>query len=331
MAGLASGARSMRPDGRRVGLRDTLRGVLGVASYPALGYLVRKRAWDPAATDVDLAGKVCLVTGGSQGLGYGIASALAARGATVVIVCRDVARGEAARRSIAEVCGADRVVVAGADVSSVRAVRELAATLRASHRRLDVLVNNAGAIFEAPRRSADGLELTFATNVLGGFAVTHSLLALLRAGAPSRIVHVGSAAQYLQRLDVAALLGDGRTHVGELVYARTKRAVSELSARWAEQLAGQGITSNCMHPGLTSTPGVARAFPVYQRAAGAVLRTLEQGADTAVWLAVAEAAAGESGGFWFDRERQPEHVLPWTRSARGEIDRLWAACERWVA
>jgi NAD(P)-dependent dehydrogenase (short-subunit alcohol dehydrogenase family) len=308
---------------------DVLRGVAAVASYPALGYHVaRRRGWDATATDVDLDGKVCVVTGGSEGLGYGIASALAARRATVVVVCRNVERGEAARRSIAEACGADRADIEHADISSVRAVHDLAERIGARYGRVDVLVNNAGAVFDTRRCSLDGLELTFATNVLGGFALTRALVPLLRVAAQSRVVHVGSAAQYMRRLDPEALLTPRGAYAGELVYAHTKRAVCELSARWAERLAPERITSNVMHPGLTATPGVARAFPVYQRAVGRALRTLEQGADTAVWLAVAGEAAGETGGFWLDRARQQEHVVPWTKVAADVVDRLWAECER---
>jgi NAD(P)-dependent dehydrogenase (short-subunit alcohol dehydrogenase family) len=193
---------------------------------------------------------------------------------------------------------------------------------------LDVLVNNVGAFFNTRRHSADGLELTFATNVLGGFALTRALLPLLRAAAPSRVVHVGSAAQHFHRLHVDRLLRGASSYVGELVYAHTKRAVAELNVRWAERLAQEGITSNCMHPGLTLTPGVARAAPIYRHATGWALRTLAQGADTAVWLAVAREVAGETGGFWFDRRRQPLHIVPWTRAPEDEVDELWAACER---
>jgi len=313
----------MRAEGG--GLRDACRGLLGVAGYSALGYAVRRRRWDPAATEVDLTGKVCVVTGGSLGLGIAVVRGLAERGATVVIACRNVDRGEAARRAIA---GADRIVVERMDVSSLREVKAFASRFAARFSRLDVLVNNAGALFATRGSSVDGLELTFATNVLGGYALTRALAPRLIASAPSRIIHVGSAAQYLRRLDVRELLhGPGR-YVGELAYAHSKRAVGELSASWAEHLREHGVTSNCMHPGLAATPGVERSFPIYRRAAGSALRSPAQGADTAVWLAVASEAAAATGGFWLDRELQAEHVVPWTRAAPGEAARLREACER---
>ncbi len=311
--------------------RDALRGILGVIRYPGIGYESRRATWDPGALDVDLAGKVCVVTGASEGLGLGIAEALAARRATVVIASRDATRGEEAARAIAASTGAERVVFDPVDVSSVATTLAFAARIASTFGRIDVLVNNAGAVFDTERRSADDVELTFATNVLGGFVLTRALLPLLRRAAPARIVHVGSSAQYLCKLDTDALVSNCARYRGERVYAHTKRAVAELSARWAKVLEGDGITCNCMHPGLTLTPGVQRAFPVYGRTVGRALRTLAQGADTAAWLAISPAAASETGGFWFDRARQPEHVFPWTRCAEGEVDRLWSACEHLAA
>jgi dehydrogenase/reductase SDR family member 12 len=297
-----------------------------VASYPATGYWLRRRSWDPDALAVDLTGKVCVVTGASRGLGLAAARALARRGAHVVMVCRDPAPGEAARAAIAAEAGAGRVALELCDLAELDAVRALAARLAARLGRLDVLLHNAGALFDAFHRTEDGHEATFATNVLGGYHLTRRVLPLLRAAAPSRIIHVGSAAMYLARLDVAGLTPGARGYSGEQAYAASKRALAELSGLWAEQLAGTGVTSNLMHPGLTATPGVARTFPRYHRWFGRILRDPEQGADTMVWLAVAHAVAGESGKLWFDRRARPAHLVPWTRCDGAERQRLWDRC-----
>jgi dehydrogenase/reductase SDR family member 12 len=301
-----------------------LRELARVASYPATGYWLGRRAWDPAALDVDLTGKVCVVTGASRGLGFAAARALALRGADVVMICRDPARGEAARRAIAVATGA-RVALELCDLAELGAVRALAARLAARLPRLDVLVHNAGALFDALHRTADGHEATFATNVLGGYHLTRRVLPQLRAAAPSRIIHVGSAAMYLARLDVGRL-APHESYSGARAYALSKRAVAELSAVWADRLAGTGVTSNAMHPGLTATPGVERTFPRYHRWFGSILRDPDQGADTMVWLAVARAVAGESGKLWFDRREQAAHAAPWTRCDRAEGQRLWDHC-----
>lgn len=305
-------------------LADALREVANVAAYPAIGHRLHRRRWDEADLDVDLAGQVHVVTGGSAGIGLGVARGLATRGATVVIVCRDESRGERARRELAATRG--RVELELADLASRSSVRALAARLLARHDRVHALVHNAGAVLWDRRVAEGGVEATFATNVLGGFVLTH-LLAPALARAAARVVHVTSAAIYGQRLDVDGLLErDARPYRGALQYVRTKRAQVELSALWAERLAPLGVTSSCAHPGLTATKGTAETFPLYHRVLGPLLRDVDQGADTIVWLAASKAAHGRTGELFFDRAARPAHVVPWTRAPRAEAERLWAAC-----
>lgn len=311
-------------------LSDAIAEIANVAAYPAIGHHLHRRAWNAADLDVDLQGEVHVVTGGSAGIGLGVARGLARRGATVVIACRGEARGEAAAREIEAAGG--RVELEIADVADVSAARALADRILARHPRVRSLVNNAGIALWDRAASADGHEMTFATNVLGGFALTCLLApALARAGTRARVVHVSSAAIYGQRLDVDALLDRGtgeraRTYRGAIQYANTKRAQVELSALFATRLASRGITSSTMHPGLTATPGTARSNPLYHRLFSRILRDPDQGADTAVWLAASPAAAGRSGELWFDRTPRPEHVVPWTRAPRAEAERLFEAC-----
>ena len=312
-----------------------LREIANVATYPAIGHRLHRRAFRAGDLDVDLRGEAHVVTGGSAGIGLAIAEGLAARGATVVIVCRGEARGREAERAIAAAGG--RVELMLADVASLAAVRALAERILARHDRVRALVCNAGVSLRDRRASADGLEMTFATNVLGGFALTCSLLpALARAArdsapgrGPARVVHVSSAAIYAQRLDVDALLerGDrGARYQGAIQYANTKRAQVELHAIFHERLARHVVTSSVMHPGLTATPGTASAIPLYHRVFAPVLRDPEQGADTAVWLAASPAAVGREAEIWFDRAPRPAHVVPWTRAPRAEAERLFDAC-----
>jgi NAD(P)-dependent dehydrogenase (short-subunit alcohol dehydrogenase family) len=307
-------------------LAGALREVAGVATYPAIGHLVRRRGWDDADLAVDLAGRVAVVTGGSSGIGLAIARGLAKLGATVVIACRDRARGEGARRAVAVAAGHDRVELEIADVSSVAEVRALASRVAARHPRVHVLVNNAAVLLYDRRRSADGVEATFATNALGGFVLTHLLLPQILAAAPARVVHVTSAAIYAQRLSADALLAREGPYDGRRTYARTKRAQVELNDLWVTRLAGTGVTTACMHPGLVATPGTAVAAPLYHRLFSPILRDPDQGADTAVWLAASPAVEGRTGELWFDRAPRPAHVVPWTRAPRAEAERLWDAC-----
>jgi dehydrogenase/reductase SDR family member 12 len=168
--------------------------------------------------------------------------------------------------------------------------------------------------------------MTFATNVLGGFVLTHLLLPQLLAAAPARVVHVTSAAIYVERLSTGALLARGGPYEGARQYARTKRAQVELNDLWVPRLAGTGVTSSLMHPGLTATPGTAKSAPTYHRLFSPLLRDPDQGADTAVWLAASPRVEGRTGELWFDRAPHPAHVVPWTVSPPGEAERLWEAC-----
>lgn len=309
-------------------LPAALREIASVAAYPALGHRLHRRGWSPADLDVDLRGRVCVVTGASAGIGRAVARGLGERGATVVIVCRDPDRGQAARREVEAAGG--RAELELADLASIAAVRALADRVSARHERVHVLVNNAGVSLGERHASTDGLEKTFSTNVLGGFLLTHLLLPALARAAPARVVHVTSAAAYGQRLDADALLErDGRAYQGALQYARTKRAQIELNALWVSRLGrlrGAGVTTSCVHPGLTATLGTAQGFPRYHRAFGRILRAPAQGADTAVWLAASPAALGRTGELWFDRAPRPLHLVPWTQSPRAEAERLWVAC-----
>jgi NAD(P)-dependent dehydrogenase (short-subunit alcohol dehydrogenase family) len=308
----------------RIRVADTLREVASVAAYPAIGHRWHRRGWDAADLDVDLAGEVHVVTGGTAGVGLGIARGLARLGATVIAVARDPARGERACREIAAAGG--RVELELGDLSDPAAVRALAGRIVARHPKVHALVNNAGVVLWQRRVTAGGQEATFALNVLGGFMLGHLLAPALARAAPARMIHVTSAAIYGQRLDVDGLLAPPEPYRGSVQYARTKRAQVELSSLFGERLAGLGVTSNCMHPGLTATDGTAESFPIYHRVLGPVLRDVDQGADTAVWLAASKAARGRSGELFFDRAPRPLHVVPWTESPRSEAERLWAAC-----
>jgi NAD(P)-dependent dehydrogenase (short-subunit alcohol dehydrogenase family) len=276
-----------------------------------------------------LSGHRCVVTGGSLGIGAAITRGLLVLGAEVTVACRDVARARQAHDELAPAEARARLSFERLDVSNLAEVRAFADRLRARWSRLDVLVNNAGASYAVRRLSADGHELTFATNVLGPFALTRALRPLLRrAEGRARIVHVGSLAQYLCRLHTARLIDLRAPYLHGPVYAHSKRAQFELSERWAEVLDEEGITSTCAHPGLVATPGVREAFPLYYRVFGGVLWTADAGADTAVWLASSAAVAGVTGGLWWMRAPQPADVLPFTRAPTRERDRLWDLCAR---
>jgi NAD(P)-dependent dehydrogenase (short-subunit alcohol dehydrogenase family) len=148
-------------------------------------------------------GKLALVTGPTSGIGKEIASALAGLGAEVVLACRDLGKGQATRDEIARRTGSQRLSVIQVDTSSQGSIREFVRQFKLAHSRLDVLVNNAGVNARTRQTSADGLELVFATNVLGYHLVTRELLDVLKASAPARVVNVAST--FAGQLDLGDL------------------------------------------------------------------------------------------------------------------------------
>ena len=170
-------------------------------------------------------------------------------------------------------------------------MRACAERLLANDEPVHVLVHNAGVLPRERRETEEGVELTFATNVLGPHLLTRLLRERLIASAPARVLFVSSGGMYTRRLDVDDLQSRRGTYDGRVAYARTKRAEVVLAERWAAELAGTGVVVHAMHPGWADTPGIKTSLPGFQRIMRPLLRTPEQGADTIVWLAAAEEPA----------------------------------------
>lgn len=310
---------------------DTLVDASIVLSYGNTGYKLRHALmWDDADLEVDLAGKVCAITGANSGIGLAASRELARRGATVYLLARNRERGEAARAQIVDQTGNSNVYLESIDLSSVASVRACADRMKSQTNRLDVLVNNAGNAFEKRELSVDGIEMTFATNGLGPFALTNALLPLLQNGAPARIVNVSSGGMYLAKLDLNDLQFERKKYDALSAYAQSKRALMMLTELWARRLAASGMTVNCMHPGWVDTPLLQTGLPAFRQSTRSILRTPEQGADTIVWLAVAPQLQSVTGLFWFDRRARAVHKLPLTRSSSEDYQRLWSQCEDWA-
>jgi dehydrogenase/reductase SDR family protein 12 len=309
----------------------------GVVGYTSAGYRIRN-ALGGFGELPRMDGRVALVTGASSGLGSAAAEGFARLGARVHLLVRSAERGDRARAEIlarvespgGSVVGtgrSDDLRVELCDLSDLEAVRRFAARF-GSEARLDVLVNNAGAMLDERRLSVDGIELTFATNVLGPFLLTNLLSPLLQRSAPARIVNVSSGGMYTQRIDVDDLQSAHGRFDGPRAYARSKRAEVILTELWAQRLRGSGVVVHAMHPGWVDTPGLESSLPRFHSATRRLLRTPREGADTILWLGAAPEAARSSGGFWQDRRRRPTHRVPWTRESAAQRERLWAECER---
>ncbi len=272
-------------------------------------------------------GKVVLVTGATNGIGMATACELARRGATVVGVGRSAAKCAAVERELRAVSGNPSFEMIVADLSTRAGVRCAAETFRAGHRRLDALINNAGAFFYTRQESADGIEMTWALNHLGYFHLTHLLLDLLQASAPSRVVTVSSGAHYRARIhfdDVELHRG----YNGWRAYCQSKLANVLFSNELARRLAGAGVTSNALHPGWVGT-GIGRTGglllgPLLGLVQRATAVTPEEGARTSVYLASSPDVEGVTGKYWSGcRPATPNPAALDEANAR----RLWALSE----
>lgn len=307
------------------GLIDTVldRSLVG---YTNAGYRVREHTWSDGQL-ASMEGRTVLVTGATSGIGFAAAEGFARLGASLRILAREHSRGERARAEIVERSGNRDVAVELCDLSDLTAVRRFAKRFSAQAR-LDVLVNNAGVMTSKRELSPDGIELTFATNVLGPFLLTNTLTGLLARSAPARVINVSSGGMYTQQLRVEDLQMAHEKFDGPVAYARTKRIEVILTELWAKRLRDTGVVVHAMHPGWVDTPGLAASLPRFHRLMRPLLRTPQQGADTIVWLGAASEPVHTSGRFWHDRRERPTHYLPWTRESTEERERLWTECER---
>ena len=290
-----------------------------VLSFDATGFARHARGFDPDALAPSLEGRVALVTGANAGIGRATAAALAGRGATVYLLCRDRGRGAEAQAALRSQAGHPRVHAVELDVSDLEAVRALPG--RIPEPRVDVLVHNAGVLPAARAESLQGHEVTWATHVLGPLALTAGLHDRLRSAPEGRVIFVSSGGMYAQRLRLDDREWRARAYDGVAAYAQTKRMQVELTELLAARAAG--FTAHAMHPGWADTASVQASLPRFHRVTKRILRTAEQGADTVVFLAAARALDPATGGFWFDRRPAPTHLLSRTRARPGDPEALW--------
>ena len=295
-----------------------------VGSFSRQGWAVRRRLFDwhpPTAGALD--GRTVLVTGPTSGLGREMAGAFAALGARVVLVGRDPGKLRSVVTDLEQRHGRDRVTSVVADLASLTSVHEAVARIVADESRLDVVVDNAGAMFPSRRESPEGIESTFATMVVGPFALVAGLLPLLRRTGSARVIAVTSGGMYAQRLDLDDVGWQRRAWNGARAYAQAKRAQVALIREWSRRVPASEITFNAMHPGWANTPGLSASLPGFSRVMGPLLRTPAEGVDTALWLAAEPALAGHTGRLYLDRRPRPFDRAPQTRLTRSDRLELW--------
>ncbi len=243
-------------------------------------------------------------------MGFAAAEMCVRAGASVVLIARDGERGRAALDQLQPLTGkGQHVVFVPCDMSNLDQVRKLGSNLAKAHPKIDALVLNAGVLLQDRQITADGIEMAWATNVVGPFLLEQMLLSSLES-ASGRVVLVTSGGAYTERLALPEVDLEGSEYDGPAVYARTKRAQIALAELQADQLAARGIAVHAVHPGWADTPGVQSSLPTFRRFTAPLLRTAQQGADTIAWLALEDPKLLGSGLLWHDRMPRPRTRLP---------------------
>lgn len=254
-------------------------------------------------SDQPMDGKVILVTGANSGIGKETALELARLGAAVVIVGRNKEKTRVTASNVRLKSGSAIVECLLADLSSMAEVRQLASEFKQRYHRLDVLVNNAGAIFARRYITVDGYEMTFALNHLANFLLSNLLLDMLKASAPARIVNVSSRAHRMAELDFNDLQTAHYGYGGYKAYGRSKLANIMFTYELARRLEGTGVTANALHPGGVNSGFGKNNGGVMRLAMKMISRfqlTPEQGAQTSIFLASSSAVEGVSGKYFVD-------------------------------
>jgi NAD(P)-dependent dehydrogenase (short-subunit alcohol dehydrogenase family) len=278
----------------------------------------------------EMASKVCLITGGTSGVGLETASALAQQGATVLVVGKNEKRGSAAVARLSNVLGNNGIEFLKTNLSSLQQVQDLAEAVKTDYKQLDVLVNNAGTTLLRRRQSADGHEMTLAVNHLSHFLLTNLLLDTLKSSAPSRVINVSSGSHRRADINFDDLQSEKKYWIMD-VYAQSKLANVLFTYELARRLEGTGVTANAVHPGFVSTNmGRDNGWFIHKLIRLAMFFrgiSSEEGARTMIHLASSPEVDGITGKYFYDMKPM--------RSSRSSYDRetarrLWKVSEELV-
>lgn len=273
--------------------------------------------------------KVVIITGANKGIGKEATKQLAKLGAKVYMACRTFDSANEAREEIVKETGNQNIFIKHLDLASVDSIQKFAESFKQKEKKLDVLINNAGLWTKTKKLTKLNVEQTFAVNVLGHQLLTQLLLDELKNAAPSRIIN--TASHYAGGLDIDDINFDKRKYNETLAYKQTKQANRMLTREWARRLEKDNITVYSLTPGFVPTTELFREQNVVGKFLLKVFaliegRTIEEGADTIVWLATADKIEGNNGGFYNQRkEEKCKFYNP------EEEKKLWDKCEEYLS
>jgi NAD(P)-dependent dehydrogenase (short-subunit alcohol dehydrogenase family) len=292
-------------------------------SFTRVGYIARGLPFRPVRADYS--GQTWLVTGATGGLGRATALRAVRKGAAVYAVGRNVAALDSLQTAAANAPG--RIVPVICDLSSMRAVSDLTRRPEIASLKFDVLVNNVGLLMRSYQATGEGLETSYATNLLGHYILTEQLHAegMLTPGAA--IINVVSGGLYNLPLTKSMLNIPEEKFNGFAAYAAHKRAQLALAEHWRATFADIGAKTYAVHPGWADTAGVKTSLPKFRKVLAPILRNDDEGADTIDWLA-ATRPAEVVDEIWFDRKPRTAHAYPHTRNPRATVADIVAFLER---
>lgn len=279
--------------------------------FSAIGFRRRAAHWAPLRADYR--GQTWLVTGASGGIGRAVAQYAEHHGARVLALARSA---DKLADLVNEASGNGSLEAHVVDLSSMRAIGECTRALLGQGIRIDVLVNNVGVMLDDWALTDEGMERSFATNVLGHFALVNDLHTDGCLAKDGIVINVSSGGMYGSPLKLEPMNAQqADQHDGMAAYAMHKRAQVVLTRLWNQQWKDSGPVAQVMHPGWADTDGVKRSLPWFRAVLRRILRDTEQAADTIVWLATERPPANEEGGIWLDREQETEHAFSFTRNS----------------
>lgn len=306
--------------------RKTVWLVKGMREYTKTGYLAAAKDFKAEDLEVDLSNRAFMITGANSGIGKQTALEIAKRGGIVHLVCRNAASADEARNEIVEATSNQNVHVHILDMSNMKAIHQFADKFISDTGVLHVLINNAGCMINTRELTDEGNEKNFATNTLGTHILTTKLIPILKKSGNARVIIVSSGGMLTQKLNLDDLQFEKMSKFdGTMAYAQNKRQQVIMTEQYAKQFPDIYFAS--MHPGWADTPAVRTSMPDFYNKMKDKLRTVEQGADTLVWLAVSKPSVENKknggGQFFQDREPVPKHLpLAWSQSSEAEDTKL---------